>query len=322
MTRGYQEKMKGPTLFDRVMDNGLRDWFAQQDQARAAGKEKKQTRYALSVGGAILAGTAAYLYSSDVVFALFGAAMVVAGGFVWASNATAALELEIKAAANAEIARVLGLTYEYATSSSTDFRLATSLGLLPSNPDEEDHSDAWFGQLGELDLHLHESHLQEWVQRGKRRSLETVFHGVVLGYQFARSFSGTTIVQRDMGVLNALGAIGAKWGNSLERVRLVDPRFESAFEVYGSDQVEARYLVHPAFCERLLEMEQVFDGKNLRMVFAQGRVVIVIETGNLFETGGLEASEDESRVAQTLGQIQSLLTLSQTLNERQRNAQV
>jgi hypothetical protein len=318
MTRGYQEKMKDRPLFDRVMDNGLRDWFTQQDQARTAGKEKKQTRYALSVGGTIVAGTAAYLYSSDLVVALFGAGMVFAGGFAWASNATAALELEIKAAANAEIARVLGLIYEHATLASPDFRLATSLVLLPSDPDEEAHTDAWDGQLGELDFYLHESHLQEWVQSGKRRSLETVFHGVVLGYQFARSFSGTTIVKRDMGVLNAFGALSAKWGNSLERVRLVDPRFENAFEVYGSDQVEARYLVHPAFCERLLEMEQVFNGKNLRMAFAQGRVVIVIETGNLFETGGMEASEDEARVAETLGQIQSLLTLSQTLNERAR----
>jgi hypothetical protein len=28
----------------------------------------------------------------------------------------------------------------------------------------------------------------------------------------------------------------------------------------GTDPVEARYLVHPAYCERLIEMEQEFDG--------------------------------------------------------------
>jgi hypothetical protein len=300
------------------MDNGLRDWFDAQYSARTAAKEKKKTRIAITIAGAILAFTVAVLLALEASFALFAAVITLFGGYAWANHATEALEQGIKIAANSEIGKVLGLTYEHATGPSPDFTLATSLGLLPSDPDEADFCDAWSGTLHQVDLHLHETHLQEWQQRGKRRSLETVFHGVVLGYQFARDFSGTTIVRRDMGLLNAFGALGAKWGNRLERVRLVDPQFEDAFEVYGSDQVESRYLVHPAFCERLLDMERVFDGKNLCMAFAQGRVVIVIETGDLFETGGIEASEDEERVAKTLGQIQSLLDLSQTLNERVR----
>jgi hypothetical protein len=239
-------------------------------------------------------------------------------GISWAASATTGLEADLKTGANIEIAYALGLTYEYTTTPGSDYRLATSLGLLPSSPDEESHTDSWYGQLGELDFHVHESHLQEWVQNGKSRSLQTVFHGVVLGYQFARPFTSTTIVKRDLGILNAFNALGAKWGANLERVRLVDPHFEKAFEVYGSNQVESRYLVHPVFCERLLEMEQIFDGKNLRMAFAQGRVVIIIETGDLFETGGIDANKDEERVAETLDQIQSLLNLSQALNERAR----
>jgi hypothetical protein len=160
--------------------------------------------------------------------------------------------------------------------------------------------------------------MQEWQQSGKSRRLVTTFQGIVMGYQFARPFSATTTVMRDMSIFNAFGAMGAKWGSNLERVRLVDPRFEEAFEVYSSDQVEARYLVHPVFCERLIEMERAFHGKNLRLAFTMGRVIVAIEADDQFETGGADAKGDEERVAQTIAQIEALLTLSRTLNERAR----
>jgi Protein of unknown function (DUF3137) len=318
--------MPDQSLFHQVMDSGLRDWFSRQSQARAAALAKRTQRIVMAVIAAIVVGLALSSFAMQIEFALFAAAAIVFGGLAWAESATKALKDDIKTAANREIAHALDLSYTLSIGPSADFALATDMGLLPANPDEQTHTDAWSGVLDGVDLHIHEAHLQEWVQRGKHRSLETIFHGVVLGYQFSRPFTSTTIVKRDAGIFNAFGALGAqlgksRGGTSLERVRLVDPRFEKAFEVYGSDQVEARYLVHPAFCERLLEMEAAFQGKNLRMVFARGRVVVVIETGDLFETGGMDAARDEERVAKTCQQIQSLLELSKALNERARVVQ-
>jgi len=43
-------------------------------------------------------------------------------------------------------------------------------------------------------------------------------------------------------------------GGSCEQVRIEDPLFERAFEVYGTDQISARALLTPAFMERFLAL--------------------------------------------------------------------
>jgi hypothetical protein len=99
---------------------------------------------------------------------------------------------------------------------------------------------------------------------------------------FPRSFAGVTVVRRDNGIFNLLGG-----EPGMKRVGLEDPVFEKAFEVWGTDQVEARYLVHPAFMQRLLDLETRLKGSRLRCAFEQGDLIIAIEGGNLFEPGDL-----------------------------------
>ena len=97
-----------------------------------------------------------------------------------------------------------------------------------------------------------------------------------------------------------------------------DPRFEDAFDVYGSDQVEARYLVHPAYCERLLELERDFFGEKLCALFHQGDLLVTIHTDNLFESVTLDPEKDRELLATTIDQFASIQRLIQTLNERPR----
>jgi hypothetical protein len=68
---------------------------------------------------------------------------------------------------------------------------------------------------------------------------------------------------------------------------LVDARFERAFEVYSTDQVEARTLMHPVFMERLLEMETIFKGKSVRCGFEMGDLLVAVEGGDKFEAGSM-----------------------------------
>lgn len=85
--------------------------------------------------------------------------------------------------------------------------------------------------------------------RGKQR--ETVFRGPVYHLSFPRRFNGVTRVRRDGGWL------GNKFGglfNGLQRVTLEDPTFEKQFEVYSSDQIEARYILTTGFMELLLRV--------------------------------------------------------------------
>lgn len=76
--------------------------------------------------------------------------------------------------------------------------------------------------------------------------------------QFA--FLATTLVRRDGSKFTLFGDTKTYAGQKLERIKMVDPRFEDTVDIYGTDQVEARYLVHPAYCERLLDLEREFAG--------------------------------------------------------------
>jgi hypothetical protein len=97
-------------------------------------------------------------------------------------------------------------------------------------------------------------------------------------------------------------------GEGLKRVGLEDPKFEKVFEVYGSDQVEARYLVHPVLMERLLDLEASFHGQKLRCAFEYGDLLIAVEGGNLFEPGDLfKPLPDPARARRIVEEIGKVL---------------
>lgn len=118
---------------------------------------------------------------------------------------------------------------------------------------------------------------------GEERS---VFHGLLLIYSFPKKFHGQTVVVPDLSLAGNLVHGVTRAG---ERVTLEDPRFEETFEVYSTDQVEARYLLTPRFMERLTNLSGHFSNPwNLHAAFAGNSLLISIRlTKNMFEGGGL-----------------------------------
>ncbi|MCZ8208651.1 MAG: DUF3137 domain-containing protein [Aquidulcibacter sp.] len=312
--------MRHQALFDHVMSNGLRDWLDSQATAREEAKRRNLQILMIGMGIAVAAAVAVMGFMPDQAEYGFVVGAVI-GAIAWgvANLPVQAMSKQIKVRANEELGAALGLRYQLDGVPGGDFELATRMGLLPSSPDQANYSDFWEGTFGASEGTLHEAHLQEYQGEGKNRRLVTVFQGVVMGYQFSRPFTSTTLVRQDMGLFNGLFNLGSRMtGLKLEPVKMVHPDFERRFEVVSTDQVEARYLLHPAFCERLMEMEAAFNGHNMRLAFAQGRVVVVIETRDMFESGGIDAEGDDARFATTIDQLGSLIDLTQTLNERAR----
>ena len=312
--------MKHQELFDQIMAGGLRAWLDEQADARANAQRENLTRLSIGMGvaAAVAIGVMIFL-PENREFGFFAGACVAAFAWMWAHQPIQKMVDKIKVRANEELGAALGLSFSPKGPPSEDFHEATRLGLLPANPDEADFADFWSGRFGNAQGVLHEAHLQEYQQQGKHRRLVTVFRGVVMGYDFARPFSSTTLVRPDQGIFNGIFNFATRMtGLKLEPVRMVHPDFEREFEIVSTDQVEARYLLHPAFCERLMAMQAAFFGRNLRMAFTQGRVIVVIETSDMFESGGIEASGDDARFAATIDQLGSLIDLTQTLNERPR----
>ena len=106
-----------------------------------------------------------------------------------------------------------------------------------------------------------------------------------------KRFSGHTVVRRDAGKLG--NWFGKTFAGGLKPVKLEDPRFEKRYEVYGSDQVEARYLLSTSFMERLVELEDLFAASNggycdIQCAFKDGKLLFAIPTmKEWFATGSV-----------------------------------
>jgi hypothetical protein len=121
----------------------------------------------------------------------------------------------------------------------------------------------------------------ELTQNTHDNKTETVFQGILVKLGVLKRFYGETRIVRDGGSISNWLSKKTNW--HLERVKLEDIRFEKRFEVYSTDQVEARYLLTTSFMERLVELEDFFNLKtgervNLKCAFQDGDLYLVITT--------------------------------------------
>jgi hypothetical protein len=118
-------------------------------------------------------------------------------------------------------------------------------------------------------------------------------------------WTSRTVIAPDAGLANRL-----QQPKGMERVRLVDPRFEKLFEVYSTDQTEARALLTPVLMERLTALDELFAVPKSRSsedspppkitVFADGVLLTALPL-----TGGRSWSETGSKLK--LAQVDALV---------------
>ena len=114
----------------------------------------------------------------------------------------------------------------------------------------------------------------------------TVFQGLLIEIDLGKaSFHGHTAVLHNK---TAFLDFSKQCPAGLKRVKVPAPEFEQAFNAYGTDQVEARYLLDPAMMERLLGIYKEFSGQGMAVAFYKNKVMILISTSyNPFEPDGL-----------------------------------
>lgn len=312
---GMQNMISLPDV-DTLMAGGLREWLDGKAAERAEAKKKMYTVIAVGGGISVLAFFVG-LWMNLGGFGYFIAAGCGAMTAFWANKIRQKMVDELKQEMNGALAKALQIDYSVAAFSGQEFEHACEYDLLPGY-DDRYLQDQWHGQIDGTDFLLYEAKLTETRGSGKNRRTVTVFEGVLLRFQFARAFLGTTLLKRDGFKFTLFGDSKSFGGQELERIKMVDPRFEDAFDVYGTDQVEARYLVHPAYCERLLDLEKEFDGEKLAALFLGGDLIVTLRTGNIFESATLDPSQDRELLGQTIGQFASIVRLVKLLNERPR----
>ncbi|MDX2233513.1 MAG: DUF3137 domain-containing protein [Hyphomonadaceae bacterium] len=251
-----------------------------QDRVKAVKTFRQRLAIGLPVVGAVLIGL--WQVAEHPIVAVFVACMALAVAYTIAYLPLQRVGAQMKGVTLAAIAEAVGVSYAGAGAAPEAMPRYRGLNLVPSY-DRCRFEDFFHGERLGRRFSLCEAVLEE-ERRDKdgKRSHVTVFRGQLIRIAFPKAFLGVTIVRRDAGVFNALRGMGA-----LKRVGLGDTRFERAFEVYSDDQVEARYLVHLVFMERLLDLEAHYKGKNLRCAFEQGDLLLAVEAPDRFEIGDL-----------------------------------
>ncbi len=304
---------------DTLLSGDLGSWLNDQVAVRAAAKDKAHWRWTISA--AILLPLLAFLWfgpdwSTEAKIWLTAAPALMAA--YWGYRPINEAKLSIKVGINAAIAQSLGLTYSHELEPGHEWDLARSFGLLPSH-DRKSFEDEWSGILGGHDFRLYEAHLEEQRGSGKNRRWVTVFRGAIIRIASQRTFHGITLLQRAGRHKSFFGLGGKKdtvklGGQHLQYVDMVSPQFEDAFDLYSTDQVEARWLAHPEYIERLVRLEESFDGKNVRTLFHRGELVIALESGNMFESGSINPADDHAKVRECNDQFAQLANLAAELD--------
>jgi len=140
--------------------------------------------------------------------------------------------------------------------------------------DEEVSDDYIKTNYKNVTIELYETRLNQVNSGSDDDSTHIIFKGIFVILSMNKNFKGSTIVLKDAGsIVNWLKNVAT----DLKNVKLEDPKFEKEFEVYSSDQVEARYLLTTSFMERLLKLKSEFGGYGIKASFFQNQLLLMIE---------------------------------------------
>lgn len=134
-----------------------------------------------------------------------------------------------------------------------------------------------------------------------RPKKEIIFQGTVVLFSMNKNFKGRTSIFYDRGKIRNFFESKSDKCKDLERVELEDPEFEKIFEVYGTNQIEARYLLTTSFMERLLEVTKLFKGSKVEAGFYRDFLFLAIpHQGKLFETSSIFRRPDYRTECETI----------------------
>ncbi len=306
-----------------LMGGELGQWLDEQSTMRKEAKEKAYWRW--TVGACSLLPLLAFMWFAPIGFGDFKviiAFLAVGGVSAWGYMPINEAKKAIKIGINSAIAKSLGVFYDHDLEPGREFEICKTYQLVPSH-DRDDFEDRWHGQLEGHSFELYEAHLEERRGSGKNRRWVTVFRGAIIQMEFGRTFHSTTLLQRAGKHKSWFGLGGRKdrvrfKGHELGIAKQVHPSFADVFDVYTDDQVEARLIVHPSFVEHLLAIEAAFEGDAVRAAFKEGKVIIAVESGNLFESGSLDSAGDHARAEEAAEQFASLAKLALAINQTDR----
>ena len=155
-------------------------------------------------------------------------------------------------------------------------------GLFLSKYNRFKGEDLIKGTIDKTTMKCSEIHVED----SDDESSKTIFKGLFMVADFNKNFQGKTFVLPDKAekLFGRLGQSLQKMNTKRgELIKLEDAEFEKKFVVYGTDQVEARYILTPALMQKIVQLHKKNNTKTY-LSFLKSKVYIAIALdGNLFE---------------------------------------
>jgi hypothetical protein len=273
-SRDRHENADAASRLDTLLAPTLRELNAVRADVIAKVKARSVTRVPLGTAGGFVVWVFS-LWTNDPPGVLGLLAWVVGGALAGEAWAAGKLEREYTRLYKQRVlpllaARFGDLTYRQA--SRDDVLKLRGHRILPEF-DRMKADDEIVGTHRGLRIEIVEVRLE----RRSGDDTHVVFDGLMIELTLPRSLTGTTVVLTDEGVF---GNLKARWrSDALAPVRLEDARFEQRYEVYSTDQVEARALLTPAFMERFMALA-TGSGFSLPGALAEGnRLALALPKG-------------------------------------------
>ncbi|MEW5895686.1 MAG: DUF3137 domain-containing protein [Candidatus Omnitrophota bacterium] len=305
------------SFFDVVLSPGLKELEK---------KRLKVLNSVILVEAGVLAVTllvAGLVYNSGggepLLSVLFIGVLVMAGLF---AVLTHSFRSPFKETVIRPLVRFFDESLSYTPDGCISCDLYTCSKLFLHHVDEYRGDDLVEGMIGKTRVKFSELHTQYKVEtrdsKGRRQTQwHTIFKGLFFIADFNKNFSGRTVVLPDQAE-RCLGGFGKfLQSKNVSRDPLVsmdDPGFEKEFVVYGTDQIEARYILTSSLMSRVMNFRRK-TGRNLYLSFIDSAIFIAIPYAkNLFEPNIFRTLLDFKPVEEYFNDLNTALSIVEELN--------
>lgn len=131
--------------------------------------------------------------------------------------------------------------------------------------------DAFVGTMSGIPVAIQELDLKlELYSKDKMR-------GIAIALTVGNNYKSHTIVKQRFG--QRIRPF-AESNEHLEKVVLEDIEFNKKYEVYSSDQIEARYLLNPVFMEKISGIQELYKAQFVELAIYKGNILLLLNTEN------------------------------------------
>ncbi len=193
--------------------------------------------------------------------------------------------------------------------------------LFRRKPDSYNGDDFVSGTVGKTYIEFSEVHAKYLIQDqdedgNSRDRWEKIFDGLIFKADFNKHFNGEYFIFTEKPSRPSMleRVINREEDRLKETIETEDREFNRQFYVYGSDQIEARYILSSSFMRRLLDFKQKTD-KKIRLSFIGSAIYVAIPyKRNLFEPRYRSSVVDKEDTAEFYYDLKTVIDIVKELD--------